>query len=138
MIVSGVLHWLISQSVFLAVVAEYLPNGKLDSPVAIASCGFSPIAMIITIVLGFVLVLATFAVGQRKYNASMPLVGSCSIAISAACHRPEWDTDAAVKPVIWGVIPPTGIGFEPMIEEVGHASFTSGEVLPLEEGKEYR
>jgi len=135
MVLSGVLHWLISQSVFLAVVAEYTSTGELDSPVAIASCGYSPIAMIITIALGVLLVLATIALGQRKYDGSIPLVGSCSLAISAACHRPEWDTDAAVRPVLWGVIPKSGSISEG--SEVGHCAFTSGEAEPLQEGREY-
>lgn len=135
MVLSGVLHWLISQSVFLAVVAEYNPSGKLETPVTVASCGYSPIAMITTIVLGVLLVLVTIALGQRKYDGSIPLVGSCSLAISAACHRPAWDTDAAVRPVLWGVIPPSG-----GITEgggVGHCAFSSGELEPLKEGKEY-
>ena len=134
-VLSGVLHWLISQSVFLAVVAEYTPSGSLESPVSIASCGYSPIAMIITIVLGVLLVLVTITLGQRKYNGSIPLVGSCSLAISAACHRPAWDTDAAVRSVLWGAIPRA----EALIEEdgVGHCAFSSGEVEPLKEGQEY-
>ena len=135
MVLSGVLHWLISQSLFLAVVAEYNLKGDLVSPVSIASCGYSPIAMIITIVLGVLLVIATIALGQRKYDGSIPLAGSCSLVISAACHPPEWDTDAALKPVLWGVIPSSELGVGG--NEVGHCAFTSGEVEPLEEGKEY-
>jgi hypothetical protein len=135
MILSGVLHWLISQSIFLAVVAEYNSRGELASSVAIATCGFSPMAMIVTISIGGFLIIATLALGQRRYNGSIPLVGSCSLAISAACQRPEWDTDAAMKPVQWGVIPATGL----MKEEsaVGHCAFTSGPVEPLQEGREY-
>jgi hypothetical protein len=42
----------------------------------------------------------------RKYPAgsSMPLVVSCSAAISANCHRPELDEDAYLLPVRWGVV----------------------------------
>jgi hypothetical protein len=42
----------------------------------------------------------------RKYPAgsSMPLVVSCSAAISANCHRPEPDKDAYLLPVRWGVV----------------------------------
>ena len=135
MVLSGLLHWLISQSLFLAIVAEYDLKGNLESPVSIASCGYSPIAMIITIVLGVLLVIATIGLGQRKYNGSIPLAGSCSLAISAACHPPEWDTDAALNPVLWGVIPNSGPGMGG--SEVGHCAFTSGEVEALVEGKEY-
>jgi hypothetical protein len=135
MILSGALHWLISQSIFLAVVAEYNSLGGLDSPVAIASCGFSPIAMIITVVLGVLLIIATLAVGQRSYNGTIPLVSSCSLAISAACQRPEWDADAAVKPVLWGAMP--GGALVGQRDGVGHCAFSSGEVEPLVEGREY-
>jgi hypothetical protein len=34
----------------------------------------------------------------------MPLVSTCSIAISAACHAPDEDTDATWLPVQWGVV----------------------------------
>ncbi|PLN85485.1 hypothetical protein BDW42DRAFT_202356 [Aspergillus taichungensis] len=34
----------------------------------------------------------------------MPLALNCSAAISAACHPPESDTDAAEKPVMWGEV----------------------------------
>jgi hypothetical protein len=34
----------------------------------------------------------------------MPLVVSCSAAISANCHRPEQDGDAHLLPVRWGVV----------------------------------
>ena len=34
----------------------------------------------------------------------MPIAGPCSAAISAACHRPEEDVDAATKPVMWGTV----------------------------------
>ncbi len=133
MVLSGLLHWLISQSIFLAVVAEYSPSGELWNPIVIASCGFSPLAMILVIVFGGSIILATFALGWlRKYDESIPLVGSCSAAIAAACHQPEWDTDASMKAVRWGVVPE-------MEDEkgVGHCAFSSGVVEPLLEGKEY-
>lgn len=135
MLLSGVLHWLISQSIFLAVVAEYDPLGELESSVAVATCGFSPAAIIATIVIGAVIVITTIALGQRRYNGSIPLVSSCSLAISAACHRPEWDADAAFKAVQWGVIPARGVVKEE--SDIGHCSFTSGPVEPLQDGKAY-
>jgi hypothetical protein len=39
-----------------------------------------------------------------KVDSNIPLVSTCSIAISAACHCPEEDTDAHLLPVRWGVI----------------------------------
>ena len=34
----------------------------------------------------------------------MPLASTCSVAISAACHRPDADKEAHLLPVQWGVI----------------------------------
>lgn len=41
----------------------------------------------------------------RKFSgeSSMPLVSTCSAAISANCHRPEADKEAHLLPVQWGV-----------------------------------
>ncbi|OAP57066.1 hypothetical protein AYL99_09179 [Fonsecaea erecta] len=133
MILSGSLHWLISQSIFLAVVAEYNADGTLFDPIYIASCGFSPLAMIVVLALGGVLVVATLGLAMTmRYDASIPLVGSCSAAIAAACHQPTWDTDASLKAVQWGVIPGVvdSLG-------VGHCAFSSGEVEPVQEGRGY-
>lgn len=133
MVLSGLLHWLVSQSIFLAVIADYGPDGQLDNPIAIASCGFSPLAMILVIVFGGGIIVITILLGSfRTYNRSIPLVGSCSAAIAAACHQPTWDTDASLKAVRWGVIPE-------MEDKKGvrHCAFSSAAVEPVLDGKEY-
>lgn len=133
MIVSGLLHWMISQSIFLAVVAEYGPRpGQLIKPTAISTCGFSPLAQLTVLVVGVALIVASILIGRRKYDSSMPLAGSCSAAISAACHRPEWDYRASVSAVQWGVLPESE-----NVHGIAHCCFTSGEVLPVQEGKHY-
>ncbi|MCJ1462220.1 hypothetical protein MMC07_000820 [Pseudocyphellaria aurata] len=38
----------------------------------------------------------------------MPLVSTCSAAISANCHRPEADKEAHLLPVQWGVTGKSG------------------------------
>ena len=48
--------------------------------------GYSPIAMLAVIVLGVLVVAAVIGFEYILYNSSMPLVRSCSLAISAACH----------------------------------------------------
>ncbi|EXJ72124.1 uncharacterized protein A1O5_04628 [Cladophialophora psammophila CBS 110553] len=132
MVASGALHWLISESIFLAVVAEYTPNGDLYDSIAIASCGFSPLAMIMVLVLGGILVVVTYGLALMKYDPSIPLVGSCSAAIAAACHQPNWDTDASLKAVQWGAIPG-------MVDSggIGHCAFSSGDIEPVREGRYY-
>ncbi|KAH0028363.1 hypothetical protein KCU78_g3659, partial [Aureobasidium melanogenum] len=55
--------------------------------------GTSAFSAIIALVLGFVM-LCVLAFGmERKLHAGMPVLGTCSIAISAACHA---DDDSAV------------------------------------------
>lgn len=104
MIFSGALHWLVSQSIFLARVAVFDPSGIEDKGYDISTCGYSNIAIITVIPVGFIAVVFGIANGFRKYPAGMPLVGSNSAAISAACHRPKDDVDASVLPVMWGVV----------------------------------
>ncbi|KAG9526950.1 hypothetical protein KCV07_g302, partial [Aureobasidium melanogenum] len=60
--------------------------------------GTSAFSAIIALVLGFVM-LCVLAFGmERKLHAGMPVLGTCSIAISAACHA---DDDSALLKVGW-------------------------------------
>lgn len=66
----------------------------------------------------------------------MPLAGSCSTAISAACHPPKDEADTAVLgPVMWGetVVPSAWVmdHFDRDVERKGHCSFISlGTTVP--------
>lgn len=42
--------------------------------------------------------------GLRRFGSQMPIAGSCSAAISAACHPTEGE-EHALKPIMWGEIP---------------------------------
>lgn len=50
-------------------------------------------------------------------DKAMPLMSTCSAAISAGCHPPKDDTDAHLLPVRWGVVSSEG--------DTGHCSFTT-------------
>jgi hypothetical protein len=129
---SGLLHWLVSQSIFLAVIAEYDDLGNLYNSVALATCGYSPFAMIFVMVAGTCIIVFAISLGFRRFDGCPPLVGSCSAAISAACHAPSWDTHASTKPLQWGAVSniasPGGIG---------HCCFSSGLVSEPVSGQEY-
>lgn len=99
---SGSLQWVVSQSLFLARVTVLTEDGTEDTENSISTLGYSSIAIISVIVLGTVVVLLGIGSGFRKYKPGAPLVGSCSAAISAACHRPSEDEDASKKSVMWG------------------------------------
>ncbi|KAE8148804.1 hypothetical protein BDV25DRAFT_168224 [Aspergillus avenaceus] len=118
--ISVVLHWLLSQSIFLVRITVQNLDGSLDDDAGIMTCGYSPIAMVLTLTLAGLSFIALGAIGARRYRSNMPLSGGCSAALSAACHPPEGDVDAALKPVMWGVV--GGLG------GYGHCSFTSWEV----------
>lgn len=123
LIAFGTLHWLVSQSIFLVHVV--VP----DEGEWITTCGYSNIAIISVIILGSIIVLFGILTGLRKYKAGMPFVGSCSAAISAACHSLENDPDASLRPVMWGAVKTNDL--------VGHCCFSSLDVSPPIEGQVY-
>ncbi|KAF2102351.1 hypothetical protein NA57DRAFT_51929 [Rhizodiscina lignyota] len=68
------------------------------------TCGFSLIAIFFAMILGCVFLVALVALGFRRYPSGLPIVGSCSIAISAACHPPSDDIKPACFPLKWGAV----------------------------------
>lgn len=107
LIVSGTLHWFVSQSIFLASVESYDPDGVLDLRFSYSTCGYSPMPIIGVIILGSLLVIFGLVMGSRTYEPGIPLAASCSIAISAACHVPEQELELHPEqaPLQWGVVP---------------------------------
>lgn len=121
---SGLMHWLISQSLFLARIAAIKPDGTTDAKNSFSTCGASPIAVVISksyhlylhrllgsqlrfvaILVGLTILLSVVALGCQKYDGTMRMVATNSMAISAACHVLEKDrTDGYMLPVTWGVI----------------------------------
>ena len=85
------------------------------------------------------------AMGFRKYRPGIPLVGSCSAAISAACHPPQGDDKPSRKAVRWGSCGPSSTldmtGDDQTLSsgesETGHCSLTSFDVEPPVEGALY-
>ena len=123
------LHWLVSQSLFLARVDVYDISDGPDASQSVSTCGYSIIAVILAFILGTVILISAVALGCRRSRPSMPLARGVSAAISAACHPPEGDKHASTAPVKWGAI-----GDALLIEDkqtvgpVGHCTITSFEV----------
>ena len=130
-VLSLLLHWLVSQSIFLAVVSTYNPDGDLASDIAVVTCGFSPVAMIFCIVAGGVLIAIVVGMGYFKFESAMPVAGSCSVAIAAACHT---NGGARVSQGLlqWGEVDNDG-----NVTEVGHCVFTNGLVRRPTVGRLY-
>ena len=118
---SVLLHWLISESIFLARI-DYYSNGILDKWRSSSEVGYSPLAILLALLLGFAMLGVLIGHGFRRFSSPMPVAGSCSVAIASACHRPKDDDDAAYLPVSWGEVNHEGT------EEVGHCTFTSQQV----------
>ncbi|KAG0126958.1 hypothetical protein HOY82DRAFT_626513 [Tuber indicum] len=101
MTLSGVLHWLISQSIFLARVDMWDPLGR-GIVKKITTVGYSCIAIIFVLTLGVLALLTAAGMGYRRFAAEITTVGSCSAAISAACHALEDREGIIGKKVRWG------------------------------------
>lgn len=135
-VLSGILHWLVSQSIFLVSVDVWDWQGKYSRLRSAHLCGFSPTAILLVVLLGFAMGVVLVGCGCRRYKGAMPLAGSCSLAMSAACH-PERQFVVAeqrglmsTQKIQWGVISVTEDG-------IGHCAFSSEEVKPPIKGRLY-
>ena len=123
MAISAILHWLLSESIFYVRIYQYDAAGTLDETNTISTCGISPIAMIFTLSLAGLALVILAGLAFKRFPPRMPLAGNCSLAISAACHPPLGDEDAALKPLMWGEVVISG------------ASGKQAKVVPVEESR---
>jgi hypothetical protein len=144
--ISGLLHWLVSQSIFLVFVEIYHDSvtekdfsgtvtgsstGTAEPIDKYITCGWSPAGVFSVIMVGGGMVLFLLASGFRRLGGSgMPVAASCSVAISAACQALPYDVMACEKPLQWGVtsVEPGG---------KGHCGFSSEWVDVPEQGVMY-
>ena len=69
----------------------------------ISTVGYSCIAIIFALPLGILALLTAVGMGLRPFAAEITTAGSCSAAISAACHAWGADSKGMVgKKVRWG------------------------------------
>ena len=133
MVSMTVLHWLVARSIFLVDIGVFDYDGNALSK-TISACGFSAMAIVLSLFVSGMIILALLASAARKLESGMPLASSCSLAITAACHTPPGDEDAALLPLKYGVVIADG----PESESDGeHACFSSKEVSPLVDGHWY-
>ena len=105
MIISALFQWRVSQSIFLVVLEAYTYDDSLDRYDGVVACGYSTLAILVTIIFGSLVLLAGVVNGSRRYpKVGIPLAGSCSAAISAACHPPPNDDRSSRKAVMWGAV----------------------------------
>ncbi|KAK0259970.1 hypothetical protein LTR01_004511 [Friedmanniomyces endolithicus] len=132
LVTSGTLHWLISQSIFLARISIYNDGVNSDRD-DFSEVGYSCTPILCVILLGTAMLVFALGMGCRKFASSIPVAGSCSVALAAACHPMKHDEDASFLPVRWGEVVDAS-GEE---DEVRHCSFTSGEVQAMTPGRLY-
>ncbi|KAI0475261.1 hypothetical protein GGR56DRAFT_645310 [Xylariaceae sp. FL0804] len=130
---SGLVHWLLSQSLFLARITAVFPDNQVDNVNTFTTTGYSPIAIFITLLVGTVIIITIVLLGYfNKYDGTMRMVATNSRAISAACHvLAEDKANGYLLPVKWGVVE--------INEGIGKCAFTTaGELRNPEPGKQYR
>jgi hypothetical protein len=139
---SGLTHWVLSQALFLVRISFYDRDGQPTFPAGPSSSftptsntltipGYSPKAILAVLVITILMLAVLVGNEFRRYPSAMPLVVNSSFAISAACHQPEGDLDAAYERVKWGAVTHPDRRFP------GHCCFTSYAVEPPIVGKHY-
>ena len=97
--ITAALHWCISQSI-IPVQVTYLPTDGGVQFSDTLDLAFSPLAIIASLCMAGILLIAVLAFGLRRLTPPMPLASSCSLALSAAAHPMAHpvDLDTAYKP----------------------------------------
>ncbi|KAE9967745.1 hypothetical protein EG327_011328 [Venturia inaequalis] len=124
LIASSVLHWLISQAVFVVNTNGFDTKGLPHSTGNTSRVGFSSLGIILALVLGGVMVTVLILIGFRKLPSGiegMPLASTCSALISSACHTAPEDRNVTYGHILWGVVS------EDASSRTGHCSFTTKE-----------
>lgn len=127
LLASGLMHWLISESIFLVRLEflDHLGNATAVSPElnptsnVMTVPGYSSKAISAAMGVAWAMIAVLIAIGHRRYQSAMPLPGNNSWAISAACHCPDDDDNAAINQVMWGAV------VQPCDNRPGHCCFTS-------------
>ncbi|KAH7129593.1 hypothetical protein B0J13DRAFT_139639 [Dactylonectria estremocensis] len=141
-LMSILIHWMLSQSIFVVAVDKGTSSdetfGSVSDTTLYSTCGYSPIAIIAVVMTSSALFLAVGGTGLRRFPTAMPVVGSCSLAIAAACH-PSSNTpqaEEAFVPLRWGATM-SNHGEELGDHDMGHCGFSSEYVEEPRAGVEY-
>jgi hypothetical protein len=129
-VASGLLHWLLSQSLFL-VRKELRTRGNELYPGSTCACGYSTLSLLTFTLVFCVLLGVTLYFVLKRIDVHIPPVCHCSLVISAACHPHEEDIGVPLGEVMWGVTE------EATEDEPGHCTFTGRSVTSLQPGTMY-
>jgi hypothetical protein len=104
LMIYGILHWLVSQSIYYVLVIPYDMQGNPGLGYRVSAIGYSPLPIFLSILVGSLMICILIGISCQRLQSDMPLAGACSAAISAACHPPkDEDLDTAILgPIRWG------------------------------------
>lgn len=109
--VSGLLHWFMSQTLYLANISVVNRDNSIPNTDEITTVAYAPTGMIGLLVLAVVMAIILITNSLRYFGGQMPIVGSNSAAISAACHveMPERRRrELVLRKIAWGEVPSGG------------------------------
>lgn len=83
----AVLHWAVSETLFLARIDVYDVNSRqIDLEASVIDVFYSLLPKYITVAIGSALVITLVSIGIfARYPDTIPLAGCCSASIAAAC-----------------------------------------------------
>ena len=96
------LHWLVSQSVFLVQAAAYDFDGARQPRRDASRIGYSTLGILLSLLVGLAYVVLVVYLGWRKIRLRVPPAGTNSAAIMAICKRDRDDKGAHALPVRYG------------------------------------
>jgi hypothetical protein len=136
---SCAIHTLISQTVFLVDIEAWghgIEEGQKshfftrDAQYDFSTTGFSPLADVGLIFFSIAMILYMVVYAFKKYKSGMPVVSTCSAAISAACHpSPNEKPDMWLQDIQWGVTE--------VLDGSGHCTFSAKDVAIPDERTPY-
>jgi hypothetical protein len=95
----------------------------------VSACGSSTVNLYVFLVALSLLLAVVGYLGSTKMQMRSPIVASCSLANSAACHPPDGEKDTHLAQVNGGVID------QATAHTVGHCSLSTGMVREPKVGK---
>lgn len=129
-VLSGFMHWILSQTIFLSRLESLDGDGNLQLDKSLCTCGYSTSSAFVLVGLLTAELIGTLLSSLGRFREQMPVAVNCSLVISAACHPPPDDFDAYKKPVHWGVV-------QSRFGGVGHCAITSEDTTRPNAGSEY-
>jgi hypothetical protein len=130
LVMTGTFHWLISESFFLVSLKAFRDTESQPRD-SVFGIGFSSLSIAIAAVICFSLITILTIKSLQRYKVGMPVAGSCSLVISAACHKAEGEEAPQLGKVMWGVVK------EQDKQSWGHCAFTRETVEPPVPGMFY-